>query len=1004
MASSKIINKVTAVTLKAPSGLSIKRNGDRFTFGWKRGNDYGSQQLRWRYKYGTVTTSWNVHGVTAKATSTEVMVHIDSFGPRETTGDLKFVMFQVRGKFDGSWTDWTEKTYNFSAPAKPTLQVEYDPTYANRSTYTWEESEPDEHHPRYRTVLQTIKAMSAPEDDRALKWDTAETSTVSASGSTYYDENDLAGKSWKRAVRIRAEGPGGASDWVYASHVFAKPNTPQFYINSAVYNKATHTTNITVTVTAPESATAPIDQLSFQYCIGVPSAGMDLPSSPTWTEASSTSPREGGNTLAAQIDHLMQPDECIWLRGVAKYGAESNWTNSGYQLAYKGKLATPSGLEITAQNSTTHRVDLVATNNSQVPDSYIAIVWQPPDNPSGGDIIGIIPHGSASIAGLQCPNWGSASAIGFRAYAVTGTAIYTTDADGVKRYKITEQMRSDEITTGEGIPVAPESVTLSKTSPDIGIHVEWTWSWADANAADLAWSTRENALTSTQQPESFRVSNIFNPAFDIAGLTAGQTYYVWVRLLQTDGTEATAGPWSNTASIYLAEAPAVPVASLTKDIIAQEDFTTLNWTYVSMDKTGQACAEVAEVINGTYTTIGTAEGSQNLTISPGDLGWTTGTRHQIAVRVTSSSNQTSIWSDPVTLTIAEPLECEITQTSLALEGGALLLKELPLTVTVEGAGTSGQTTLIIRRAASYTQERPDRTRFNGFDGEVIVRKVYTGEAQQTITAEDIIEGSHLDDTAYYAVYAEVQDAYGQHAHDGQYFTVNWTHQAVAPEGSVRIVGTAAYITLTEPEGAAETDTVDIYRLSADLPELIYKGASFGDVIVDPYPASGDFGGYRLVTITENGDYTAADGEFAWIDIAADFEPLAQLIDFGGIQLRLKFNVELSASWEKDFTTTKYLGGTQDGDWLAGVSKSGGVNSVAIMENQAEDLAAFRMLAEYSGPVHIRTKDGGSYTANVNVSESQKYNTPGTVRELQLTVQRTRPEEPDGMTQAEWEAS
>lgn len=1001
---SKIVGKVTVVSIKAPSGLSIKRNGNRFTFGWKRANDYTAQQLHWRWKAGNTTTDWGNITVTAKATSSgEGYLNLDNFGPR-MAGTLKFVEMAVRGKYEGEWTEWSKLKYNFEAPGAPTMEVSYDPQYANRSTYTWTAAEDKDHGPRKQTVLQTIKVQNAPADDKALAWDTVSTATVAASDTIYYDESDLADKSWKRAVRIRTEGPGGASEWVYGSYVFAKPNAPTFNVNKADYDKSSHTFNFNVTVAVPKNATTPVEQLSFQYLFGTPTEDMGLPTSTSWQEATSSYPKQGGNTLAAEIDHQLLNDECLWLRGVAKYGAEANWSYSDVVLAYKGKLATPSGLTITAQNNTTHRVDLAVTNNSQVPDSFIAIVWQPPDNPSAGDIIGVVPNGSSSISGLQCPNWGTASTIGFRAYAVTGTATYTTGSDGVKRYQITEWMRSDETTTGGGIPVAPESVTLTKTSPDVGIHVEWDWSWGDANAADIAWSIRENALTSTQQPDTYRVANIFNPAFDIAGLTAGQNYYVWVRLVKVNGTEVTAGPWSNTASIYLAEAPAMPVATLTKDILAQDDYTTISWTYVSMDKTGQAYAEVAEVVGSTYTKIGDTESAQNLTLSPSELGWATGTTHQLVVRVTSASNQTSIWSDPVLVTIADPITCTITQTSLTLESGALFLKSLPLTVTVAGAGSSGQTTLIIRRAANYTQERPDRSTFNGYDGEVIVRRTYTGEAQQTITADDIIEGSHLDDTAYYAVYAEVQDAYGQHANDGQYFTVNWTHQAIAPKGTVRIVGTAAYITTEAPTGATLTDTVDIYRLSADLPELIYKGAAFGDTIVDPYPAIGDFGGYRLVTITENGDYTAADGEFAWIDVEADFEPAQQLIDFGSIQMTLAYNVELSASWEKDFTSTKYLGGTQDGDWLAGVEKSGGIESVALMENQAGDIAAFRMLAEYSGPVHIRTKDGSSYTANVDVSESQKYTTAGKIRELQLKIQRTRPEEPDGMTQAEWEAS
>lgn len=992
--------KVVGVEINPPSGLKITRTNNSFKFEWSPHKDYIKQQLRWRYKHGTTVTDWTeVSGVSETTKTKTVTLTLSNFGPRSNNGDLKWVQMAVRGKtFD--WSDWSKKDYEFRAPAAPTIEESFDDQYSNRSTYSWDPGEDPANGPKYRTVLQTLKQQNAPESDTALDWPNAATTTVNSPDSTYYNEDDLAGKSWKRAVRVRAEGAGGASAWAYAHHVFAKPNAPLLEVQGVTYDSISHVFNISVTVRVPHDATTPVEQCSFQYCIGAPSANMGLPATPTWNEADSSVPKQGGNTLAAEISHTLTADECLWLSGVAKHDAEANWSYSAVELAYIGKLAAPTGLAITAQNNTTHKVDLSCTNNSTVPDSYIAIVWQPPENPAGGEIIGVIPAGSSSISGLQCPDWGSASTIGFRAYAVVGTATYTTGSDNVKHYKITEQMRSDEVTTGGGIPVAPATVTLSKTSPDVGIHVEWAWTWTDANAAEIAWSTRSNALTSTQQPDTFKVSNIYNPAFDIAGLTAGATYYVWVRLLKDD----TAGPWSNPAVIYLAEAPAEPVLTLSDDIISAGGYTTASWTFVSLDGTAQAYAEVAEKISGVYYKLGDTETAQHLVISAREAGWQTGTTHDLAVRVTSESNQTSSWSEPVRLTIAEPLDCTITQSSLVIASGGYQLQALPLTVTVTGAGSSGQTTLIIRRAADFTQARPDETEFNGYDGEIIVRRTYTGEAQQTITAADILDGAHLDDTALYSIYAEVQDAYGQHAVDGVNFTVAWSHQAVAPTGSVQIVDTAAYITVTQPTGALNTDHVDIYRLSADNPELVYQGAEFGDVIVDPYPAIGDFGGYRLVLVTANGDYTTAAGGYAWTDIRTAFNPLSQLIDFGGITLHLTYNVEISSSWDKDFTVTKYLGGTQDGDWLSGVSKNGGINSVAIMENQSKDIGAFRLLAEYSGPVHIRTKDGSSYTANVNVSESQKYSSAGKLRELQLDIQRTRPEEPEGLTEAEWEAS
>ena len=73
-----------------------------------------------------------------------------------------------------------------------------------------------------------------------------------------------------------------------------------------------------------------------------------------------------------------------------------------------------------------------------------------------------------------------------------------------------------------------------------------------------------------------------------------------------------------------------------------------------------------------------------------------------------------------------------------------------------------------------------------------------------------------------------------------------------------------------------------------------------------------------------------------------------------------------------------------------------------MLRDPDDIAMMRTLAEYAGPVHIRTKDGSSYTANVNVSESMGYNTAGKISEFNLTIQRTNPQELDGVPLSEWE--
>ena len=184
----------------------------------------------------------------------------------------------------------------------------------------------------------------------------------------------------------------------------------------------------------------------------------------------------------------------------------------------------------------------------------------------------------------------------------------------------------------------------------------------------------------------------------------------------------------------------------------------------------------------------------------------------------------------------------------------MALTEMPLSVTVTGADEGGTTRVVIERAEDYHIDRPDETTFNGFEGETIAIYSQTGESAITISNDDLI--GHLDDGASYRLIATIQDGLGQSAEIAQDFEVHWTHQALAPTASVSMdnANMVAQLTPTAPTEAANTDVCDIYRLSADRPELIYPDAVFGTTYVDPYPTLGEMGGYRFVLRTANGDY------------------------------------------------------------------------------------------------------------------------------------------------------
>ena len=66
------------------------------------------------------------------------------------------------------------------------------------------------------------------------------------------------------------------------------------------------------------------------------------------------------------------------------------------------------------------------------------------------------------------------------------------------------------------------------------------------------------------------------------------------------------------------------------------------------------------------------------------------------------------------------------------------------------------------------------------------------------------------------------------------------------------------------------------------------------------------------------------------------------------------------------------------------------------------IQAMRRLAEYTGICHVRTVDGSSYAADVQVSETTGYNVAGKIATFDVSITRIDPEEYDGVTLSAWE--
>ena len=1034
-------------TTNKPTGLKIERKGNAFVLTFGKGDkDYGDGlQFKYGVRYQGDSTIWwsDIEKLGVSKTTAKAKLTLANFYPLKAgSTPVDLVRMAVRGNrkkytsgsgkkaktVNPGWSDWATKDFDIKKPNTPTLTAALDSGQSNKTTFTWETEVSDSAVQMFTDVCyETILIADCTEKDGSkIKWDSSDSTYEKATGQAASDSKavvettaTLASGSFTRWFRVWARGPQGDTGYVYASHVYSK--TEKAEIKEDEDNKPNAADNdssgmdVIVTWDAPSDDSKPIDDTIVQYCITVPAAGMSFPAGESWTDADTQGDTDNLGTAAFQIDDQLGDDECLFVRVNTKH--DTSITYGTPKLVKVGALSDPSGLSVSTDD-TTHRATVTATNNSDVPDSFLVVVYKASSDSMGSIDIGIIPHGQSSVT-VQGPDWSEEDAIAFGVYAAVGSYTAVTRNDGADGYAVTALMRSKTtLWKGGDVPKAPSNVSAVPGEKSGSILVNWSWPWSEANGAELSWSDHDDAWESTEEPETYEVSYLRASRWIISGLDTGKTWYVRVRLFIASGDERTYGPWSGLYEVDLSEAPSVPVLTLSAGTITPDGKVNAYWAYSSNDGTVQRFAEICEVtISGGVATyddiIARTDTEQRMVLDAAKLGWSAGELHYLAVRVMSSAGRFSdSWSNIVSVRVAPALSCSIT-TGLVSETVTkesesftyLALKSLPLTVTASGGDETCDLEVAIERAEDYRLMRPDEKESDGYENETVVLKRVPNVGSVSIGAEDLIGA--LDDGAAYRLIATIRDGLGRAASsDPIEFRVSWSHQAIIPRGRVHVdnANCVALITPVAPDGAVSTDRCDIYRLSLGYPELIVKDAEFGKTYVDPYPAIGDMGGHRVVFRTAVGDYITADNELAWKDFGEeDFDELDiphNIIDFGNDRAEFEYDVDLSDDHEKDFTETSYLDGSVVGDFGKAVKGSFSINTV-IMTEDIDMIKTLARLADYAGPAHVRTKDGYSYWANVEVHRELKVQTAHKMAAFSFKAKRIDAEEPDGVLLEDW---
>lgn len=1008
---------------KKPTGLTITRDGSKYIFKWKIGDkDYGAgQTLQYRTKGKNDWRKWNDISVGSSATSKTVTLSKSNYYPNDDKYLTK-VEFRIKGKrrayqegtgnnqrtITPETSDWSNKTFDLDPPKAPTVTGSLGDQW-NISKFVFSIASNDTDDNVYTSYeWQTIRVKdSNVTDGSKLTWSSSNavwekgTGTGTSLTKTFTEDTvSLNDGSRTRWFRVRAKGPAGASDWKYAKHVFAVPFKPT--IKRIKVTEKSSNYLVDVRWEATSNSSHPIDEVAVEYAFGVPTADMEPPANPSWQEAVVSADTKASDEATFYTDGKLQDDECIFIRVTARRDTRENQSN--VKIAEVGDLANPSDLSTTVSNKV---ATVTVTNNSSasiytgssssVKKLFLQVIYKDRSKFKKGINIGVIPYGTQT-ADITLPSSATEGSYQIGVKAVVGTYSHTTKSDNSRRYKISSVMESPQTIWDRGtFPVAPTD--LSYTYENGRLAVFWDWTWDDADACEISWSQNYYAWQSTDEPQTYAIDREVSKWY-LSELELGQRYYVRIRLY--DSENDIYSPYSARLKVNLTRPPLKPILNISDGVVSERGKFTCSWDYVSGDGTEQTTAQIRH----NNTIIAKTGTSKAITLYAEDLGWTGGNEYALELRVKSASGSFSEWSDPVTVQVAEPLTATIVNTSLTdvtVEDDdndtrtVLSLTEMPLEVEVTGA-KQGVTVVSIERTEAYRMDRPDENVFDGYVGETVYLSSHYGEEPFTIEVTDLIGA--VDDGAKYKIVATVLDGLGQTNSTELPFEVHWSHQAIVPEGRVTIDGTVAKIETVAPTGALTTDVCDIYRLSADMPELIYPNAVFGSTIVDPYPAIN--GGYRLVFKTANGDYITEDETPAWLDIESGFEYDKAIIEFGTDRVELYYNVDASHSWTKDFKETHYLGGAVQGDWNPSVSRTGSLSSVVLKPIEPDTITGLRRLAVYSGICNVRTLDGSSFHANVDVNEDNPHDRYGLISEFSLNFTRVDSQGYDGVTLEAWE--
>lgn len=677
----------------------------------------------------------------------------------------------------------------------------------------------------------------------------------------------------------------------------------------------------------------------------------------------------------------------VWARARGFKGP-SEWTDREFLIGYP---AIPLITKITADKTSGRTIVAINNNaNNKSKDAtavkahtvegvrlitLVNVDYASPSEIPGdeqGDSTEIIDNGSCSALTIDTsellPDKGKHTYVRVKSWRIDEERLYryTEWAEVKDLFVVAPTAADDRIEICSVTPGADGESLVCQLAFDDGA--------TPSTGTELTWSEDEDAWTSTREPNkhefewqegSYEYGGITYPhsaKITIKDLEENTKYYIKARRYLEGDTTTYSGYATGTG--LTGEIPESIVASCARYIPSGSSLL-VSWIY-----SGNGIQNAWMITDPT--------GELVYVSGEGSAGSTRISADNVAERAVNGTLEFKVWAstggDPVpsetqTVTVIDPPTAAVTLTS------PLTVQPLSFDVTTNNASDL----IVIVTSNGATGQFADGLRVQA-NGDTVYSAVLDNvswtisNGAYTATVA-LPEGLDFWDMGEYTLSVTAVDRQTGLKSDPveTVFGIAWANPAVDIGEAVTLTEIdevdesdvhhqAVQINLTPPEGSAETDLYDIYRMTSDGAYLIGYGFPLTHEVVDEYAPFGDvLLRYRIAIRTVDGDESFADFEY-------DLEGDAMRFDWAEGTLELPYNISIGDSYAKDVDIRQHMDGGIDGYWNPNITRTGKFSSSIIPIEQPSEQEQARRLARYAGPVFVRLPNGSAYEADVQVSD------------------------------------